>query len=126
MVNAGNQSASLQLMQFKELIASNIKRDAIEAQRLADLWAQIELGEAELTEEASITRGGLRLLKSDHSVGLKAIEILAIEGQFALCKYQAGPYFVKELINRNEIQGMKSDAPPPAPKKPDPKYWVAD
>lgn len=113
-------------MNFKELIASNEERDRKEAEQLKTLWADIELGDAELTEEATITRGGLRLLKSDHSVELKAIEILAIEGQFALCKYKAGPYFVKELIGRADIQGMRSTAPIPASKKPEPKYWVAD
>jgi len=113
-------------MNFKELIASNEERDQKEAEQLESLWAEIELGEAELTEDASITRGGLRLLKSDHSVGLKAVEILDIEGQFALCKYKTGSYFVSEMVSRNEIQGMRSTAPAPAPRKPDPKYWVAD
>ena len=113
-------------MNFKELIAINEERDRKEAEQLKTLWADIELGEAELTEEASIHRGGLRLLKSDHSVELKAVEILSIEGQFALCKYKTGPYFVKEMVSRNEIQGMRSNTPAPAPRKPEPKYWVAD
>ena len=113
-------------MNFKELIASNEERDAKEAEQLKSLWAEIELGEAELTEEASITRGGLRLLKSDHSVELKAVQLLSIEGQFALCKYSKGPYFVTELISRNDIKGMRSVAPAHEPKPPNPKYWVAE
>ena len=113
-------------MNFQELIASNAERDRKEAEQLESLWADIEPGEAELTEEASITRGGLRLLKSDHSVELKAVQILAIEGQFALCKYKTGPYFVKELISRDQIQGMRSTAPAPMPKPANPKYWVAE
>ena len=126
MANSDGESQSLQLVNFKELVASNEERDQKEAEQLKTLWAEIELGEAELTEGASIRRNGLRLLKSDHSVELKAIEILAIEGQFALCRYKAGPYFVKELIARGEIQGMKTNTPTSAPKPPNPQYWVAD
>ena len=113
-------------MNFKELIASNEERDKKEAEQLKTLWAEIELGEAELTEEASIHRGGLRLLKSDHSVELKAVQLLSIEGGFALCKYSKGPYFVTELINRNDIKGMRLVAPAHEPKPANPKYWVAE
>ena len=113
-------------MNFQELIASNEERARKEAEQLKSLWADIEPGEAELTEEATITRGGLRLLKSDHSVELKAVEILAIEGQFALCKYKTGPYFVKEMVSRNDIKGMRSVSPAHEPKPANPKYWVAD
>ena len=113
-------------MNFQELIASNEERDRKEAEQLKSLWADIEPGEAELTEEATITRGGLRLLKSDHSVELQPIQLLSIEGQFALCKYSKGPYFVTELISRNDIKGMRSVAPAPEAKPANPKYWVAD
>ena len=113
-------------MNFQELIASNEERDRKEAEQLKNLWADIELGEAELTEEASIHRGGLRLLKSDHSVELKAVQLLSIEGGFALCKYSKGPYFVTELISRNDIKGMRSVSPAHEPKPANPKYWVAD
>jgi hypothetical protein len=82
---------------------------AAEEERLRVMWEGIEAGPVELTEAATVERGGLRMLRADGSVVLEVVELLEIEGEFARVRTTGGRggYAVMELLRRGDIEGMQ-------------------
>jgi len=84
-------------------------RCEVEAERLRVLWAGIEVGPVELTEAATVERGGLRMLRADGSVVLEVVELMSIEGEFGqvMSRGGRGGYAVMEWLPRGDIEGMQ-------------------
>jgi hypothetical protein len=87
----------------------NRVRGEVEAERLRVMWEGIEVGAVELTEEATVRRGGLRMLRADGSVVLEVVELLEIEGDVARARTTGGRggYEVIERLSRGDIEGMQ-------------------
>ena len=87
----------------------NRVRGEVEAERLRVMWEGIEVGAVELTEEATVRRGGLRMLRADGSVVLEVVELLEIEGDVARVRTTGGRggYAVIERLPRGDIEGMQ-------------------
>jgi hypothetical protein len=87
----------------------NRVRGEVEAERLRVMWEGIEVGAVELTEEATVRRGGLRMLRADGSVVLEVVELLEIEGDVARVRTTGGRggYEVIERLSRGDIEGMQ-------------------
>ena len=82
-------------------------RRLAEAERLAELWAGITPGAVELTEEASVRRGGLRIVRGDGSVVVEVVELLGVEGDVARVRTTGGRgYQVIERLPRSDVKGM--------------------
>lgn len=102
----------------------NRVRGEVEAERLRVMWEGIEVGAVELTEEATVRRGGLRILKADGSVVLEAVELLEIEGDVARVRTTGGRggYGVIERLSRGDIEGMQ-EVEEQVVEHPAAKYW---
>ena len=103
-------------------------RGAAEAERLRVTWEGIEVGAVELTEEATVRRGGLRILRADGSVVLEVVELLEIECDVARVRTigGGGGYEVIERLSRGDIEGMQElslEAEDQVVEHPAAKYW---
>ena len=104
---------------------------AAEAERLRVMWEGITRGPIELTEAATVERGGLRMLRADGSVVLEVVELLEIEGEFARVRTTGGRggYAVMELLRRGDIEGMQElslEAEEQVMEHPAARYWSAE
>ena len=104
-----------QVVTTEELLRMvEIWRPADEAKRLAEeermrvMWEGIGVGAVELTEEATVRRGGLRMMRGNGSVVLEVVELIEIEGEFARVRTTGGRggYAVMEWMGRGDIEGM--------------------
>jgi hypothetical protein len=85
-------------------------RCEVEAERLRVLWAGIEVGPVELTEAATVERGGLRMLRADGSVVLEVVDLMSIEGEFGQVMSRGVGRWgcaVMEWLPRGDIEGMQ-------------------
>ena len=103
-------------------------RRAADVERLRVMWEGIEVGAVELTEEATVRRGGLRMLRADGSVVLEVVELLEIEGDVARVQTTGGRggYGVIERLSRGDIEGMQElniQADKQVVEHPAAKYW---
>ena len=106
----------------------NRVRGEVEAERLRVMWEGIEVGAVELTEEATVRRGGLRMLRADGSVVLEVVELLEIEGDVARVRTTGGRgrYEVIERLSRGDIEGMQElnlEVEEQVVEHPAAKYW---
>ena len=109
----------------------NRVRGEVEAERLRVMWEGIEVGAVELTEEATVRRGGLRMLRADGSVVLEVVELLEIEGDVARVRTTGGRggYEVIETLSRGDIEGMQElnlEVEDEVVDHPAAKYWSAE
>ena len=103
-------------------------RRAADVERLRVMWEGIEVGAVELTEEATVRRGGLRMLRADGSVVLEVVELLEIEGDVARVRTTGGRggYEVIERLSRGDIEGMQDlnlQVEEQVVEHPAAKYW---
>jgi hypothetical protein len=86
----------------------NRVRGEVEVERLRVMWEGIEVGAVELTEEATVRRGGLRILKADGSVVLEVVELLELEGDVARVRTIGGRggYEVIERLWSTLLRGI--------------------
>lgn len=80
-----------------------------EAVRLAELWEGINPGDVvELTVDATVRRGGLRIYGSDGELRREQVRVMEIEGDAARCRgvmrWRRGYVEVMEWIARSEIE----------------------
>jgi hypothetical protein len=104
---------------------------AAEEERLRVMWEGIGVGAVELTEAATVERGGLRMLRADGSVVLEVVELLGIEGEFARVRTTGGlrGYAVMELLPRRDIEGMQElsiQADKQVMEHPAAQYWSVE
>jgi hypothetical protein len=109
----------------------NRVRAKAEAERLRVMWEGIEAGAVELTEAATVERGGLRMLRADGSVVLEVVELLSIEGEFARVRTTGclRGYAVMELLRRGDIEGMQElnfEVEEQVMEHPAAQYWTAE
>ena len=104
---------------------------AAEEERLRVMWEGISAGPIELTEAATVERGGLRMLRADGSVVLEVVELLSIEGEFARVRTTGclRGYAVMELLRRGDIEGMQElniQADKQVMEHPAAQYWSVE
>ena len=114
--------------QWLEMARKQREVELMEAERMREMWEGIEAGPVELTEEATVRRGGLRMLRADGSVVLEVVELLEIEGDVARVRTTGGRggYEVIERLSRGDIEGMQDlniQADKQVVEHPAAKYW---
>ena len=117
--------------QWARMQEENRVRGEVEVERLRVMWEGIEVGAVELTEEATVRRGGLRMLRADGSVVLEVVELLEIEGDVARVRTTGGRggYEVIERLSRGDIEGMQEldlEVEDEVVDHPAAKYWSAE
>jgi hypothetical protein len=97
---------------------------AAEAERLAALWAGIEVGDyVELSLEAHVARGGLLLADELGDVKVRQVQVVEIAGERACIRTTQpwGPML--EWVSRSELGAVVLPGLVVQAKRPAAKYW---
>jgi hypothetical protein len=125
-------AAAIRTLQLLRLVggwrpAEEAKREA-EALRLAELWAGIAPGDVvELSVDATVRRGGLRIYGADGEVRREQVRVMEIEGEVARCRglmgWRGGYVEVSEWIGRGEIDGVVREGLAVIERRRARQYW---